>query len=183
MLLSLAKLLLTQSKRLELWLPKTLLVRSPTLAQLTSRTHAGMGAALLSTPNTLIAILRNLINNIPLPISCKIRLLPTQPDTLQLVARLLKTGIRNLSVHCRTRNMRSSEKALWDRLSDVVKLGKERGVPVTCNGDGEGWSNWAMIKEKTGWFTTIHLADVRRRLFDDCPSGGKELFHLCSLWT
>ncbi|ORX37744.1 hypothetical protein BD324DRAFT_650294 [Kockovaella imperatae] len=113
-------------------------------------THAGMGAALLSTPDLLISILRNLIAHIPLPVSCKIRLLPTQSSTLVLAARLLKTGIRNLTVHCRTRNMRSSEKALWERLSDIVKLGKARGVPIICNGDGDGWSNWTFIRDMTG---------------------------------
>lgn len=46
--------------------------------------------------------------------------------------------------------MRSSVKALWDRLGDIVQLGKRRGVPVICNGDGEGWANWTAIREKTG---------------------------------
>lgn len=46
--------------------------------------------------------------------------------------------------------MRSSVKALWERLGDIVQLGKKRGVPVICNGDGEGWANWNAIREKTG---------------------------------
>ena len=109
-----------------------------------------MGAALLSTPDILLSILHDLIESVPLPISCKIRLLPTQLSTLYLVARLLRTGIRNLTVHCRTRSMRSSEKAIWERLADIVRLGKRRGIPVICNGDGEGWSNWARIRDMTG---------------------------------
>ncbi|WVR08010.1 hypothetical protein IAU60_005054 [Kwoniella sp. DSM 27419] len=113
-------------------------------------THSGMGAALLSTPDILLNILRALLETIPLPISCKIRLLPTQPSTLHLVSRILRTGIRNLTVHCRTRDMRPGERALWERLGDIVELGKRRGIPVTCNGDGDGWSNWEQIRSQTG---------------------------------
>lgn len=112
--------------------------------------HAGMGAALLSTPDILLAILQSLLKSTSLPVSCKIRLLPDQPSTLLLAARILRTGVRCLTVHCRTRDMRSTTKALWDRLRDIVQLGKRRGVPVSCNGDGQGWSNWEAIREATG---------------------------------
>lgn len=120
--------------------------------RLMCRTHSGMGAALLSTPDILLNILRNLLDQIPLPISCKIRLLPEQPATLYLVSKILRTGIRNLTVHCRTRNMRPSERAQWERLGELVALGKERGVSMTCNGDGDGWTNWDQIRQETGAF-------------------------------
>lgn len=118
-------------------------------------THAGMGAALLSTPDILLNILRSLLREISLPISCKIRMLPTQEATRVLVSRILKTGIRNLTVHCRTRDMRPHEKAMWERLRDLVELGDRRGVPVACNGDGEGWANWEQIKRDTGASTAM----------------------------
>lgn len=111
-----------------------------------------MGAALLSTPDLLLDILRALLSNIPLPISAKIRLLPTRAETMHLAARILKTGVRNLTVHCRTRDMRPREKAIHERLAEVVQLGNRRGVSVTCNGDGEGWENWKDIKGATGTF-------------------------------
>lgn len=113
-------------------------------------THSGMGAALLSTPDLLLNILRSLLRAVDLPISCKIRLLPGQEDTRHLVSRIIRTGIRNLTVHCRTRDMRPRESAIWDRLGDLVKLGERRGINVICNGDGEGYANWAAIKERTG---------------------------------
>lgn len=109
-----------------------------------------MGAALLSTPDILLNILRSLLDEIPLPISCKIRLLPTQDETLYLAARILQTGVRNLTVHCRTRSMRPGEKAIWERLGEIVKLGEERGLPVICNGDGDGFPNKDIIREMTG---------------------------------
>lgn len=112
--------------------------------------HAGMGAALLSTPDLLLSILHALIRSTKLPVSAKIRMLPDQRATLHLAARILGTGVRNLTVHCRTRSMRSSERAMWERLGEIVELGKRRGLPVICNGDGEGWANWQAIREKTG---------------------------------
>ena len=118
--------------------------------KLTTSTHGGMGAALLTNPTVLLGILRGLLEHIPLPISCKIRLLPTQPSTLVLAAQILKTGIRNLTVHCRTRDMRPRDRAMWERLGDIVKLGRRRGIEVTCNGDGEGWANWEKVREETG---------------------------------
>lgn len=121
-----------------------------------------MGAALLSTPDILLNILRALLDQIPLPISCKIRLLPTQPETIYLASRILGTGVRNLTVHCRTRDMRPGDKAMWERLGDIVKLGEERGLPVICNGDGDGWPNREKIRQMTG-ASSIMLARAAER--------------------
>lgn len=134
-------------------------------------THAGMGAALLSTPELLLDILRALLDSIPLPISCKIRLLPTQPSTLYLASRILRTGIRNLTVHCRTRQMRPGERALWERLGSIVDLGKRRGISVICNGDGEGWSNWEKIKNETGADSVMLARSAERNPSVFLPSG------------
>ncbi|BEI94586.1 uncharacterized protein CcaverHIS019_0701580 [Cutaneotrichosporon cavernicola] len=113
-------------------------------------THSGMGAALLSTPDLLLDILRSVLRAVDVPVSCKIRLLAGQQDTRHLASRILRTGVRNLTVHCRTRDMRPRERAIWDRLRDIVELGERRGVNVICNGDGEGAVNWEKIKEETG---------------------------------
>ncbi|GAA5828347.1 hypothetical protein JCM3770_002551 [Rhodotorula araucariae] len=70
--------------------------------------------------------------------------------TLPLVARILDTGIANLTVHCRTQTMRSSERALHARMRALTALGRARGVPVVCNGDADGWGNFAQVCEATG---------------------------------
>nr|XP_031857703.1 uncharacterized protein CI109_006863 [Kwoniella shandongensis]KAA5524775.1 hypothetical protein CI109_006863 [Kwoniella shandongensis] len=134
-------------------------------------THSGMGAALLSTPDILLNILRALLDTIPLPISCKIRLLPTQPSTMYLASRILRTGIRNLTVHCRTRDMRSGERALWERLGDIVALGKRRNIPITCNGDGEGWANWEKIRTVTGADSVMLARSAERNPSIFLPTG------------
>jgi tRNA-dihydrouridine synthase 2 len=53
----------------------------------------GMGAALLSQPERIKAILTTLVKGLPhLPITCKIRILPSEEDTLSLVKMIESTG-------------------------------------------------------------------------------------------
>ena len=59
-------------------------------------THSGMGAALLTNPDLLCGILTALRAAIPRThsLSAKIRLLPTQEDTLKLVERIVDRARR-----------------------------------------------------------------------------------------
>ena len=102
-------------------------------------THAGMGAALLRTPDTLVAILRALVENIVpefgIGISVKIRLLATAAETEVLVRRLVATGITGLTIHCRTTPMRPREAALRDQLRMIADICHEAGVACLVNGD------------------------------------------------
>jgi tRNA-dihydrouridine synthase 2 len=119
-----------------------------------------MGAALLDTPDILCEILTSLRKALPshISVSCKIRLLPDQEKTLDLVRRIVKTGISCLTVHCRTRNMRKGEKAVIGRLKGVVDCirsmrddnGNPLDIAILANGDGEGWSDAKRIREDTG---------------------------------
>ncbi|KAH9854386.1 FMN-linked oxidoreductase [Lenzites betulinus] len=117
-------------------------------------THSGMGAALLTNPDLLCAILTALRAAMPpeITISAKIRLLPTQEDTLKLVERIVNTGITALTVHCRTRNMRMREKATIERLREIVdfveRMGK--GIAVIANGDCLGYEDWKRVRQVTG---------------------------------
>lgn len=61
----------------------------------------GMGAALLSKPETIHDILTTLKRNLDIPVTCKIRLLKTCPDTVELARRIEKTGVSALAVHGR----------------------------------------------------------------------------------
>lgn len=117
-------------------------------------TSGGMGAALLSTPDLLCSILSALRNAMPpeISVSAKIRLLPTQEDTLKLVERIVNTGVSAVTIHCRTRNMRKTEKATIGRLREIVefveKMGK--GVAVIENGDCLGYEDAKRVREVTG---------------------------------
>ncbi len=100
--------------------------------------HSGMGAALLSTPDLLCSILSNLVTRVGTPfakpISVKIRLLPEMKDTLSLVERLCATGIQNITVHCRTREMRNREHPIRDYLLDIYKICHSHKVSLIING-------------------------------------------------
>ena len=117
-------------------------------------TQGGMGAALLSTPDLLCSILTALREAMPpeIAISCKIRLLPSQEDTLKLVERIVKTGISCLTIHCRTKNMRPREPALIHRLKEIVDFVEGLGIDVAIiqNGDCVSYQDAKRIRAMTG---------------------------------
>jgi tRNA-dihydrouridine synthase 2 len=104
-------------------------------------TSGGMGAALLSTPDLLCEILEALVKEVgekfEIGISVKIRLLSTAEETRGLVEKLVKTGITGLTIHCRTRSMRKTEKAIREQLKMVGDICREAGVACLMNGDVE----------------------------------------------
>lgn len=113
-----------------------------------------MGAALLTNPDLLCSILTSLRAALPpsMPLTAKIRLLPDQKDTLELVRRIVETGVTALTVHCRTRDMRPGESALVHRLKEIVEFveGMGRGVVVLENGDCVGRDDAERIRNTTG---------------------------------
>jgi len=85
-------------------------------------------------------------------VSAKIRLLSNQEDTLKLVERIINTGVSALIVHCRTRNMRKTEKATIERLREIVEFVENtgKGVAVIENGDCLGYEDAKRVREVTG---------------------------------
>lgn len=65
-------------------------------------THGGMGSQLLQTPQIAAEILTTLVSNLSVPVSCKIRLLPTLAETKSYIKLMASTGIRWIAVHLRT---------------------------------------------------------------------------------
>lgn len=104
-------------------------------------TSGGMGAALLSTPDLLCDILKALVEEIGqkylIGISVKIRLLKTPEMTRALVEKLCDTGITGLTIHCRTKEMRKTEKAVRVQLRMVGEVCQSYGVACLMNGDVE----------------------------------------------
>lgn len=117
-------------------------------------THDGMGAALLKTPDRLVAILEALVQNIvpefQIGVSVKIRILETPAETEALVRRLVATGITALTVHCRTTPMRPREKAIRGQLRTVAEICREAGVACLMNGDVEDRDSAAKLVEEYG---------------------------------
>ncbi|KAK9475494.1 uncharacterized protein V1510DRAFT_409390 [Dipodascopsis tothii] len=101
--------------------------------------HSGMGAALLKTPDKLVAILESLVEQIGKPhnigISVKIRILETPEETFTLVRRLVATGISALTVHCRKTYMRPREAPLREHfLKEIAQICRDAGVTCIANG-------------------------------------------------
>ncbi|KAJ1664863.1 tRNA-dihydrouridine synthase 2 [Coemansia sp. RSA 1813] len=110
--------------------------------------QGSMGAALLSDPDRLCSILETLVQNVSVPVTCKIRVFDDEEKTLELVRRIAKTGISALTVHCRTKNMRPREKALWHRLRSIVD--EIPHLPVVLNGDIFKYEDIQRAKDLTG---------------------------------
>ena len=110
-------------------------------------TSSGMGAALLRTPDLACDILKTLRRNLSVPITCKIRLLPSAAETVELARRLEACGVAAVAVHCREVHHRSYEPALWSELLPVVDA---LSVPVVANGDCFRFDDFAAVREATG---------------------------------
>ncbi|AQK45022.1 Aldolase-type TIM barrel family protein [Zea mays] len=107
----------------------------------------GMGAALLSKPELIHDILTTLRRNLDTTVTCKIRLLNTPKDTVELARRIEKTGVPALAVHGRKIKDRPRDLAKWDEIADVVSA---LSIPVIANGDVFEYEDFKRIKDATG---------------------------------
>ena len=97
--------------------------------------HAGMGAALLKTPEKLTSILKKLVTESGLPVSAKIRMLPDTGQTIELVKGIISTGIHALAIHCRTPECRTDQvPAQHERLAEIISTIRPT-IPIIINGD------------------------------------------------
>ncbi|GMM36355.1 tRNA-dihydrouridine(20) synthase (NAD(+)) [Saccharomycopsis crataegensis] len=116
--------------------------------------HAGMGAALLKTPDLLCEILTRLVNEVGKPknkpISVKIRILESKESTLELVDRILKTGVANLTVHCRTRDMRNRESPIRDYLPFIIEKCRNAKVSFIINGGIKSHQEYLDLQKEYG---------------------------------
>ncbi|KAL5705535.1 tRNA-dihydrouridine(20) synthase [NAD(P)(+)] [Ranunculus cassubicifolius] len=107
----------------------------------------GMGAALLSKPELISDILTTLKRNLDIPVTCKIRLLKSSQDTVELARRIEKTGVSALAVHGRQVADRPKDPAKWSGIADVVAA---LSIPVIANGDVFEYEDIQRIKTATG---------------------------------
>lgn len=107
----------------------------------------GMGAALLSRPETVHDILITLKRNLDIPITCKIRLLKTPEATVELARRIEKTGVSAIAVHGRQVADRPRDPAQWDRIANIVSA---LSIPVIANGDVFEYADFQRIIAATG---------------------------------
>ena len=91
----------------------------------------GMGAALLTKPDKVVAILSALTAGLTVPVTAKIRLLPSLSDTLQLVTAIQATGVAALAVHGRTKEQRPGD---TNDVASIKTVVQHATIPVIANG-------------------------------------------------
>jgi tRNA-dihydrouridine synthase 2 len=107
-------------------------------------TSGGMGSALLKEPQKIKEILTSLVRAVPeKSITCKIRLLPTMDETLDLVKMIEQTGVDAIAVHARYVPQRPREPAHLDQLEQIVSA---VSIPVIPNGDAYSREDIAKIR-------------------------------------
>ncbi|OBS58294.1 hypothetical protein A6R68_10528 [Neotoma lepida] len=94
-------------------------------------TKGGMGAALLSDPDKIEKILSTLVKGTHRPVTCKIRILPSLEDTLNLVKRIERTGISAIAVHGRNREERPQHPVSCEVIRAIAET---LSIPVIANG-------------------------------------------------
>lgn len=87
----------------------------------------GMGAALLKQPEKAKAILSTLVQNLKIPVTCKIRVFESIEDTIKLVKDLASTGIAAIAVHGRTRMERPQH---LNRNNTIAAIAQALDIPV-----------------------------------------------------
>lgn len=110
----------------------------------------GMGAALLENPEKATAILEKLVQNLSIPVTCKIRVLNTIDETIKLCQLLEKTGIAAIAIHGRTKNERPLHFNKNDYLKEVAKALE---IPVIANGGSreiESYNDIVRFRKETG---------------------------------
>ncbi|XP_051917265.1 tRNA-dihydrouridine(20) synthase [NAD(P)+]-like [Hippocampus zosterae] len=121
-------------------------------------TKGGMGAALLSDPDKVEAILRKLVGGVSVPVTCKIRILPSLEDTLSLARRIEKTGVAAIAVHGRFKEERPRHPVHCDYIGAVARA---VAIPVIANGGSldlvKTHGDIRAFKEATG-STSVMLA-------------------------
>lgn len=110
-------------------------------------TSGGMGAALLAKPELIHDILTTLKRNINIPVTCKIRLLESYKETVELARRIESTGVSAIAVHGRRVADRPRDPAQWNGIEEVVSA---LSIPVIANGDVIEYSDFQRIKDATG---------------------------------
>lgn len=114
-------------------------------------TKGGMGAALLSDPDKIESILTTLVKGICKPVTCKIRILPSKEETINLVKKIEKSGVAAIAVHGRKKEERPQHPVHCD----VIKAISEAvSIPVIANGGSHDfikeYSDIGVFQQATG---------------------------------
>jgi len=131
----------------------------------------GMGAALLETPEKIKKILTNLVENLSISVTCKIRILPSLESTIELVKMIESTNVNAIAIHGRTREERSSTPNHTDYIKKITEIVKK--VPIIANGESGNINYYSDIEEfrrKSGASSVM----IARSAMHNCSIFSKE---------
>jgi nifR3 family TIM-barrel protein len=96
--------------------------------------NRGAGAGLLRTPQKIATVFTQLVKNLPVPVTGKIRLGwdETSRNYLEIARIIEDCGGAALAVHGRTRDQGYSGRADWDAIAEIKQTIQ---IPVIGNGD------------------------------------------------
>ncbi|XP_032087202.1 tRNA-dihydrouridine(20) synthase [NAD(P)+]-like [Thamnophis elegans] len=113
-------------------------------------TKGGMGAALLSDPDRIESILTTLVNGVSKPVTCKIRILSSEEETLRLVKRIEQAGVTAIAVHGRKKEERPQHPV---HCEVIQAISKAVSIPVIANGGShdfvKAYSDLQIFREAT----------------------------------
>ena len=107
------------------------------------------GAFLLEHVELVAAMVKRCAEELTVPVTCKIRVLPDEADTMRLVDAIVEAGASLLTVHGRTRqeNKTLAVEAHWDAIRAI----KQRvPIPVIANGGMFNQADIARCLHETG---------------------------------
>ena len=90
------------------------------------------GAALMGEPDNLVNMVKEIIENVDIPVTAKMRLGTGsgENNVLQISKELESIGVSRICIHGRTLKQRYMGEADWSQIAEVVA-----NVPVVANGD------------------------------------------------
>lgn len=91
------------------------------------------GAFLLEETDLVCGIVRAFSENLDIPVTCKIRLLPSLQDTLKLAQALQNAGCALLTVHGRTKEQNKQRTGTVDWAA-ISRIKQYLNIPVVANG-------------------------------------------------
>ncbi|CAJ1401783.1 unnamed protein product [Effrenium voratum] len=96
------------------------------------------------------SIVKRLSEGLPVPVFCKIRLLDSLEETLQLVRQLEASGASLIAVHARYRGSPTHRRDGPAHLDQVAIIKKVVKVPVLANGNVKSWGDVVANLRSTG---------------------------------
>lgn len=91
------------------------------------------GSFLLQEPDLICEIVKTLHDNLKIPVTCKIRILKNEEETIKLCKNLEESGCSILTIHGRTKEQNKDYvgEANWEIVKKIRNIIK---IPMFCNG-------------------------------------------------